>query len=467
MVSIRERSDKLRPNSWRQIVLVGCKEAAAFVGLFVLLSATPVVAETTALIGAKLYPVSGPPIESGTLVIEDGRIAARGPKALTEIPAHAKVIDVSNSVIIPGLVDLHSHVGNISDADNSATAHPELRIMDSVDVLDPDFRRVAAGGITTLNLLPGSGYLISGQGVYLKNRCAKTVEEMVYRRSDGEVAGGMKMANGTNPLRLPDVTGAPGSRAKSMAIFRNLFIQAQDYQRDLFIKARDYQAKRRRADKDPTEQVARDLKMEALVEVLEGKKLVHFHTHRHDDILAIIRLKEEFGIRPVLHHASEAYLVAEEIAAANIPVSVLVIDSPGTKLEMIYFRRDNAAILAKAGVPISFHTDDFITDSRLYLRTGALAVRGGVSEEIALRGLTLEAARQLELDNRIGSLDVGKDADFVLLSGEPFSVHTRVMETWVDGTKMFDIREPDHAAYAHGGYGVLARTSAIDGVCGQ
>ena len=148
-------------------------------------------------------------------------------------------------------------------------------------------------------------------------------------------------------------------------------------------------------------------------------------------------------------------------------MSVLVIDSPGTKLEMIYFRRDNAAILAKAGVPISFHTDDFITDSRLYLRTGALAVRGGVSEDIALRVLTLEAARQLELDNRIGSLDVGKDADFVLLSGEPFSVHTRVMETWVDGTKMFDIREPDHAAYANGGYGVLARASAIDGVCGK
>jgi Imidazolonepropionase and related amidohydrolases len=193
--------------------------------------------------------------------------------------------------------------------------------------------------------------------------------------------------------------------------------------------------------------------MEALVEVLDGKRVVHFHTHRHDDIMTVLRLQKEFGFRVVLHHVSEGWKVADEIAKAKIPATVILIDSPGGKLETMDIRFETPAIMDKAGVLVGFHTDDYITDSRLFMRMAAIAVRGGMSREKALYGLTMANAKILDLDNRVGSLEPGKDADFIVLSGDPLSVYTHVLQTWVEGNRVFDRSDPKDYLIAVGGSG--------------
>jgi imidazolonepropionase-like amidohydrolase len=248
------------------------------------------------------------------------------------------------------------------------------------------------------------------------------------------------MANGTNPMRGGVF---PGTRAKSAAMIRSIFIKAQDYQK-----------KQKDAAGNPDKLPKRDLELEALVEVLEGKRIVQHHTHRADDILTVLRIAKEFGYKVVLHHVSEGWKVANEIAEAKVPCSIIVIDSPGGKLEASELRYETGGILEKAGVDVAFHTDDGITDSRLFMRSAAFGVRAGMSEPKALEGLTLAGARMLGLEKRIGSLEVGKDADFVILSGSPFSVYTKVLETWVEGEKRFDRSNPDDYKYAVGGYQV-------------
>lgn len=394
-----------------------------------------------AFTGATIMPVSSAPIENGVLVVDDGEIREVGSADRVRIPRGAEVIDVTGKVIIPGLVDSHSHIGEVSGGDRSAPLQPEARVLDSINVRDAGFRRALAGGITTANLMAGSGLLMSGQTIYVKLREGNTIEEIAYRTRDGAVHGGMKMANGTNPR---GDSPQPGTRAKSAALVRQHYVAAQEY--------RD---KIERADGDPEKMPDRDLGKEALLEVLGGDRVVHHHTHRHDDIVTVLRLREEFGFRVVLHHVSEAARVADEIAAAGVPVSLIVIDSPGGKLEAQFTDLENAAALERAGAIVGFHTDDYISDSRLFLRQAALGVRAGMSRETALRGMTIIGAEMLDLEDRIGTLERGKDADFVILSGNPFSVYTRVQETWVEGIKRFDIDNPEDRAYAEGGFGVL------------
>jgi imidazolonepropionase-like amidohydrolase len=223
----------------------------------------------------------------------------------------------------------------------------------------------------------------------------------------------------------------------------------------LFLKAQDYRAKIQAAQGNPDKMPKRDLEMEALVQVLEGKRIVHHHTHRHDDIMTVLRLSKEFAFRVVLHHVSEAWKVAKEIAAAGVPCSIIMIDSPGGKLEASEVKYENGVELEKAGVTVAYHTDDGITDSRLLLRSAALGVRAGMSRTKALEALTLAGAKILDLDARVGSLKPGKDADFVILSGDPFSVYTHVEQTWVEGKNMFDRSNPEDKKIAVGGYEVF------------
>jgi imidazolonepropionase-like amidohydrolase len=172
---------------------------------------------------------------------------------------------------------------------------------------------------------------------------------------------------------------------------------------------------------------------------------------------------EEFGYKPVIQHGLGAAQVADEIAAAGLAVSVTYVDSPGGKEEALGWDMRIGAILEEAGVDVSFNTDDNILDSRRFLRYGALNVRYGMSEEGALEALTLAGARALGLDDRVGSLEIGKDADLVVLSGEPFSVYTQVLETWVEGKKIFDRSDPVQGAYAVGGFDVYRSTTALHG----
>lgn len=393
----------------------------------------------TAFIGARLIPVDGDEIEHGVLVIENGRIVAIGAADSVTPPAGAKRVDVSGKVIMPGIVDTHNHIGGIGGGDSSKPLHPDVRIYDSLNPRDAGFRRAVAGGLTTLNIMPGSGHLLSGQTVYVKLRAADTIEEMAIRNADGSIAGGLKMANGTNSRGAPPF---PGTRAKSAALVRELFVRAKEYQQKIATAGDD-------ASKRPD----RDLGMEALGEVLAGRRVVHHHTHRADDIITVLRLSKEFGFRVVLHHVSEAWMVADEIAAAGAPCSVILIDSPGGKLEASQLSYETAAILDRAGVKVAFHTDDWITDSRLFLRMAALGVRGGLPRDKAIRALTLSGAEMLDLQDHIGSLTVGKDADFVILNGDPLSVYSKVQETWIEGRRVFDRDDPKDHLYAVGGYG--------------
>lgn len=397
---------------------------------------------TVAYTGATVINATGQTVKDGVLVVRGGKIVAVGPRSSTRVPGGAQVVDVAGKVIMPGIVDTHSHIGGAAGADGSAPIQPDVRVLDAVNVRDTSLMRARSGGITTVNIMPGSGHLLSGQTVYIKLRRGSTIEDLAIRDAAGNLAGGIKMANGTNPLRANSTGPFPGTRAREASLVREQFVRAQDYREKV-----------RRAAGDKTKLPPRDLSMEALAEALDGKRVVHFHTHRHDDILTAIRLSKEFGFRVVLHHVTEGWKVADEIARANVPASITVVDSPGGKLEAVDARLETAAMLDRAGVLVAIHTDDYITDSRLLLRSAALTVRGGLSREKAVYALTLAGARMLDLQDRTGSLEAGKDADFIVLSGDPFSVYTHVLETYVEGVKVFDRSDKQDRLYATGGYG--------------
>jgi len=394
---------------------------------------------TVAFVGARLITISGEVIDDGVLLVEDGKIAGVGPRSEVRVARDATVHDVSGRVIMPGLVDTHTHITRAWAADRSAPIQPDVSVIDAIDVRNSGIQRAQAGGITTANLMPGSGHLLSGQTVYIKLKDAETIDDVLILDADGWIMGGMKMANGTNSRRDPPF---PGTRGKSAALVR-----------EQFVKAVEYREKLERAGDDPDKKPARDLALEALVEVLDGKRIVHHHTHRHDDILTVLRLSEEFGFRVVLHHVSEGWKVADRIAAAGIPCSIIMIDSPGGKLEARDVDFKTGGVLERAGAKVAYHTDDWITDSRLFLRSAALGVRAGMSREGALRAVTLAPAEMLDLGERVGSLDVGKDADFIVLSGDPLSVYTHVEQTWIEGEKVFDRSRPQDRLWAVGGYG--------------
>ena len=403
-----------------------------------------------AFVGAEVLPIAGPPIPTGTIVVAGGKIVAVGPTAATPVPPDAERIDCAGKVIMPGLVDTHSHIGGGWGGDASGPIQPDVRVLDSINVRDAGFRKAVAGGLTTLNIMPGSGHLLSGQTVYAKLRKASTIDDILIRDAAGRPLGGMKMANGTNSQRDPPF---PGTRSKSAALVRQKFLKAQDYRRKLA-----------QPPADPAKRPDRDLEMEGLVDVLEGRVIVHHHAHRADDLMTVLRLRDEFGFKVVLHHASEAWKIADRLAQSGAACSVIVVDAPGGKIEAMDMSLATGAVLEKAGVPCAFHTDDPVTDSRLFLRTAALAVRAGMSRPKALEALTRAGAGMLGLEDRVGTLEPGKDADLVVLSGDPLAVRTKVLQTWVEGRKVFDRDDPEDRLFAVGGYGA-SRDQRAHGCC--
>lgn len=404
--------------------------------------------------GATLHTAAGPAITNSVLVVHKGKIVAVGGPD-TAIPAGADVLDASGQVIIPGLVDTHSHIGLFnrpgtpggSDGnEGSGSVQPALRALDAIWHEDPGIRMALAGGITTANIMPGSGNVIGGQTLYVKLR-GNSIEEMIV--SPDGILGGLKMANGENPksFNFGRSKMAPATRMKLAAL-----------QREQFVKARDYRAKWQEWRKDESKaKPDRDIALEPLVEVLDRKRTVHFHCHRADDLMSALRLAKEFDFEIVLQHATEGHRIAKELADRKASVSLTLIDSPGGKLEVAGLLEENAAALVAAGVRVAINTDDPVTESRFYLRTGAIAVRGGLSEADALKALTINPAAMMHLEKRVGSLEVGKDADFVLLSGAPFSVYTHVLGTWIEGRRVFDRTKQRDWLHQAGGYALTDR----------
>jgi imidazolonepropionase-like amidohydrolase len=406
--------------------------------------------------GARILPITAPPLDHGVLVIQGGKITAIGEEGKVTIPAGAKIEDATGKIIMPGIVDSHSHIGidgnpTVSDGqdanEGSGPIQPSLRAIDAINPADPNIRIATSGGITTANIMPGSGNVMGGQTAYVKLRGA-SIEEMLI---PGTI-GGMKMANGTNPKGYGSRGQAPMTRMEEAALARGIYIKAQQYKAKWDAYAKAVAAKDKTA-KEPDH----DLGLDAVVQILDGKRIVHNHTHRADDVMTVLRLADEFHYRVVVHHGTESCEVAGELAKRHIGVTYTMIDSPGGKPETINLTMNCPARLEKAGVKVAFNTDDPITNSRLLLRSAALAVRGGMSEDAALKGLTIYPAEMLDLQTRVGSLEAGKDADFIVLTGAPLSVYTQVQETWIEGEKVFDRANPADLRYATGGFQVSSR----------
>jgi imidazolonepropionase-like amidohydrolase len=388
-----------------------------------------------------ILTAAGPTIRNGSIVLRDGKIAEVG--AGVSVPADALVIDGAGKYVTPGIIDTHSHIGAGAAPDDNGTQVDDVNeatapvtaqvwVEHSVWPQDPQFPRTLAGGVTTIQVLPGSANLIGGRSVVLKVVPARTVQGMKFPGAKY----GLKMACGENPKRVYAQRG-PSTRMGNIAGYRAAWIQAEGY--------------RRRWDKwnathlgDPP---ARDLGLETLAEVLRGNILVHNHCYRADEMAQMIDVAKEFGYKiRSFHHGVEAYKIADLLAQNDIGASVWA-DWGAFKLEAADAVRGNMALLDRAGVRTIMHSDDASGEQRLNQEAAKAMAEGNrigvpVTEDQAIRWMTINPAWALGIDDRTGSLQPGKNADVVLWSGDPFSVYSRPEKVWIDGAMMFDRLEP-------------------------
>jgi imidazolonepropionase-like amidohydrolase len=398
-------------------------------------------APTTAIVGGTLITV-GPAgtIEKGTLLIRGGKIVAVGRDVA--VPPGAKVIDANGRYVIPGIVDCHSHTaieGGVNECSNSVTA--EARISDVLNDKDVYIYRELAGGVTSANVLHGSCNPIGGQNTVIKLRWGKTPGELVFENAPR----GIKFALGENPKRSNFSIGNPRFPATRMGVevvIRDAFTEARAYKKEWD----EYAAKLKAAPKgDKVVAPRKNLQMEELKDVLDGKVLVHAHCYRSDEILMLMRLSTEFGFKVrTFQHVLEGYQVASELARYGAGASSFA-DEWAYKLEAYDAIPYNAAIMQAHGVNVSLNSDDDERATRLYTEAAKMEKYGNVSEVEALKMVTLNPAWQLGVDKWVGSLEVGKDADIAIFSAHPFSPDARVEMTLVDGTVYFD-RQKDLAA---------------------
>lgn len=414
--------------------------------LLVLLPTLPVQAEEgappLALKGGTVLTVSNGTIEGGTVLVRDGKIAAVGKEI--PIPDDAEIVDVTGKFVMPGIVDTHSHMGVYSwpgvraNSDgNEATdpITPHVRAEDSINIADPAFERALAGGVTTIQVIPGSANLIGGEGVVLKLRLGETLDGMRFQGAPRQI----KMAFGENPKRVYGGRGkTPSTRMGNAYMMRKAFTEAQEYAR----KREDYEKRKEEDEDDVGSPPGTDLKMEVLGDVLDGKVRVHIHCYRQDGILKLIEIADEFGFKIAsFQHCLEGYKVASAIAEKDIGVATFA-DWWGYKMEAWDAVPQNAAILARKGVKVSVHSDSANLIQRLY-HEAAKAVKYGLPEDEGLRAITINPAWMLGVDDRIGSIEVGKDADLAVFSGHPYDIYSRVERTYIDGRLVYEIEKRD------------------------
>jgi imidazolonepropionase-like amidohydrolase len=375
-------------------------------------------------------------LESADLLVRDGEIAEIGSNL--SAPEGAMVIDASGKQVTPGLIDAHSHTGadSINEGSNSVTAEVSIE-----DVLNPDsqsFYWQLAGGLTAAQVLHGSANSIGGQSAVLKLRYGADDPETLLIE---DITPTIKFALGENVKR--NQNRYPNTRQGVEQTIRSAFLAAQDYKAewDAYNALTEEEQERRVPPRT-------DLQLQTLVEILEGERKVHSHSYRQDEILMLIRVAEEFGFQiGAFQHVLEGYKVAHEIAAHGAGASTFS-DWWAYKIEAYDAIPYNGAIMHDDGVVVSFNSDNGDLARRMNLEAAKAVKYGGLAEEEALKFVTINPAIQLGIDDRVGSLEVGKDADFVIWNGNPLSVYSRVDMTFVDGRKMFD-RELDREMLAN------------------
>ncbi|HET9326310.1 MAG TPA: amidohydrolase family protein [Candidatus Eisenbacteria bacterium] len=382
-------------------------------------------------------------LRGADLLVRGGKIAAVG-KGLNA-PSNAVVIDGTGKHVAPGIIDEHSHsaiLGNVNECTNSVTC--EVRIGDVINSESANIYRQLAGGTTIMHLLHGSCNAIGGQCAVIKNKWGSPPDQLVFAEAPPTV----KFALGENPKQSnwgSEATGRyPQSRAGVEQVIREAFQRAQDYRSAM---AEYKQGKRKLPPR-------RDLQLEAVQEIIEGKRLIHCHSYRQDEMLMLLRLAESFGFRVnTLTHMQEAYKVADEIAAHGASAMGFT-DWWAYKYEVMDGIPWNGYLLWDRGVNVGFNSDDSELARRLNTEAAKAVKYGGVPEEEAIKFVTLNPAKSLEVDQRVGSLEVGKDADFAVWSGSPLSPYSACEQTWIEGRKYFD-RQADLA-----GRGALAQERA-------
>jgi imidazolonepropionase-like amidohydrolase len=386
------------------------------------LAVAPSRAETVVVRGETVYTMAGAPLSPGVVVVRDGRIAAVGGEAEVEIPAGVEVLEVK--VVTPGLIDAHSviglagHLNQPHDQDQleaSSPVQPELRAIDAYDARERLIEWVRGFGVTTLHTGHGPGALISGETLIAKTR-GDTVAEAVY------VPSAMVAATLGESAVTEERGKSPGTRGKLAAMLRAELTRAGEY------------AAKRDAAAGSGKPVPRDLKLEALAAVLAGERPLLVTAHRHQDIMTALRLREELGFRLVLDGAADAHLLVEQIAAAGVPVVVHPTMARAVE-ETENLSMRTAALLADAGVPIALQSgfESYVPKTRVVLFEAAVAAARGLGFDRALAAITIDAAKLLGIDDRVGSLEPGKHGDLALFDGDPFEYASHCLGVVIEG----------------------------------
>jgi len=404
--------------------------AAGLLSLTSVWAAAPVVIQN-----ATIMTVTNGTINNGSVVLQDGKIVAVGTKV--NIPAGATIVDGTGKYVIPGIIDCHSHIATEAVNEGSLSVSSMVGITDTINPEDIAIYRAMAGGVTTANILHGSANSIGGKTVVLKMRWDHSADQMLFEGA----TPGIKFALGENPKRrgaaaMPGLTATPPRYpATRMGV--------EDVIREAFTGAKAYKASWDEYNAKAAKGIvaippARDLKYEPLVEVLEGKRFVHSHCYRQDEILMLLRVADDYGFKVrTLQHVLEGYKVAKEIAAHGAGASTFS-DWWAYKVEAYDAIPYNATLMMRKGVLVSLNSDDAELMRHLNEEAAKTMKYGGATETEALSMVTINPAKQLGIDKRVGSIEVGKDGDVVIYDQHPLSTFTKVEKVYIDGQLYFD-----------------------------
>ena len=382
--------------------------------------------------GGTILTVTHGKIENGSIYIHNGKIAAVGQSV--NAPAGATVIDAAGKFVMPGIIDAHSHIALDDDVNEpTSPVTPHMMMKDAFDYNDKAIYRALAGGVTSSLLLHGSANMIGGQAIVIKHKYGLGRDEMLFPGAPRSI----KFASGENPKRVYGTRNQlPSTRMGNFEVMRAAFIEAREYMRTWD----DYEAKLKKGDKDATPP-KKDLKLEALADVLRGKLLVQIHCYRADEFLTEMEIAKEFGYKiRAFHHALEAYKVADKIAANGVAIATWP-DWWGFKYEAWDGIPWNAAISAHNGVRVALKSDSEDVTRRLNQDAGKI-MRYGLTEEEALKSITLNPAWIMGIEDRVGSIDVGKDADITIWNSYPLSSTALADKVLIDGDVYFDRTQP-------------------------